>query len=122
MPEEKHLLVLANSARAKKHCVAGKIAVPREGGGFTFTKTWNAFEKRHDVKRKLTFTYAGQPHEFSVTYIAFSTRHQIYDRATEEVQTLRSRNPNVWFCLSLTKLTPEFSRKHYKICATLFEL
>jgi hypothetical protein len=89
---------------------------------FTYWKTWNAFEKRDEVKRKLTFSYAGRPHEFSVTDIAFSTRHHIYDRATEEIQTLRSGNPNVWFCLSLTKLTPEFSRKHYKICATIFEL
>jgi hypothetical protein len=92
------------------------------GWTFTFWKEWNKFEKRDDVKRKLSFNYAGQVHEFSVTDAAFTSRHSIYKRATETHQTLTVPNAdNVYFCLSLTKLTPEFNRKHYKICATIFE-
>jgi hypothetical protein len=75
----------------------------------------------------LTFSYAGEYHEFSVTDKAFTSRHNIYNRATEMRQTLTVPDPNnVYFCLSLTRLTPpdvnlRFSLHHYKICATIFE-
>ena len=93
------------------------------GWSFSFWKEWNSFEQRSDVKRKLSFTYAGEYHEFSVTDKAFTNRHNIYNRATETHQSLVVPNPdNVYFCLSLTRLTPpDFDRKHYKICATVFE-
>jgi hypothetical protein len=98
-----------------------------DGWSFTFWKEWNSFENRNDVKRKLTFSYAGEYHEFSVTDKAFTSRHNIYNRATETRQTLTVPDPNnVYFCLSLTRLTPpdvnlRFSLHHYKICATIFE-
>ncbi len=88
---------------------------------FTFWRRWNPSENRDEIKRRLAFTYAGQAHEFSVTDTDFTSRHNIYDRATEERQSLESPNPNAYFCLSLTKLRPQFNRKHYKVCATVFE-
>ena len=40
MAETKYILVLANSARAGKYCVAGKIATPRDDGTFDILQQW----------------------------------------------------------------------------------
>jgi hypothetical protein len=40
MAETKFILVLANSARAGKHCVAGKIATRRDDGTFDIQQQW----------------------------------------------------------------------------------
>lgn len=88
---------------------------------FSYWKEWNQWESRNDTKRKLTFTYANRHQQFSVTDRAFTNRYKIFDRATEMTQYLESPNPKAYFCLSLTKLTPKYSQKHYKICATIFE-
>src|ERR1700728_4918115 len=40
MPEIKHVLILANSPRAGKHCVAGKVATPLASGKFNFGEQW----------------------------------------------------------------------------------
>ena len=73
--------------------------------------------------RRLEFTYAGVRHDFSVTDTAFTNRHAVFDKMQMyNHQTLPVPNPaGAFFCLSLTKLSPKFSREHYKICATLFE-
>lgn len=40
MAETKHILILANSARAGKHCVAGKVVTPRADGQFDVHHQW----------------------------------------------------------------------------------
>lgn len=40
MPEIKHILILANSVRSKKHCVAGKVATPLSGSDYDIGKDW----------------------------------------------------------------------------------
>lgn len=40
MPETKHIIILANSARAGKHCVAGKVATPLADGNFDVQSEW----------------------------------------------------------------------------------
>jgi putative nucleic acid modification protein with dual OB domain len=40
MPEVKHILILANSARAGKHCVAGKVVSPLDNGEFRPQNQW----------------------------------------------------------------------------------
>jgi hypothetical protein len=92
-----------------------------EDAVFTFWKEQNRFENRIDTKRRLTFTYSGQSQEFSVTDPSFTARHRIFDRATGSLQSLRFTDRETYFCRSLTKLSAKFSRKHYKICATIFQ-
>ena len=244
MPETKHIIILANSARAGKHCVAGKVVTPRAGGNFVFHNQWirlncssdpegavpygaticqnhgsirpldvikltlhspcndpdhpedwhydltqpwqfisrvdpvhlrdladtperiwhdhgdnrsvpagyvprmgavaatlyliksppgwtfthwkepNHYGPSPKTFRRLEFSYAGARHDFSVTDTDFTRRHKIYDiMQLYTHQTLPILNPgNAYFCLSLTKLTPKFSREHHKICATIFEI
>ncbi|MGA2241394.1 MAG: hypothetical protein ABSH11_05090 [Verrucomicrobiota bacterium] len=40
MAETKHILILANSARAGKHCVAGKFVIPRGDSKFDVCQQW----------------------------------------------------------------------------------
>jgi hypothetical protein len=40
MAETKHIIVLANSARAGKHCVAGKVVTLMTDGSFSFQNQW----------------------------------------------------------------------------------
>jgi hypothetical protein len=40
MAETKYILVLANSARVGKYCVAGKIATPRDDDTFDIQQQW----------------------------------------------------------------------------------
>lgn len=93
------------------------------GWAFSYWKEWNSFKGKDTTQRKLTFSYANQTHEFSVTDTFFTLRHKIFEKATGQIQTITVKDlPNVFFCLSLTKLTPpNFNRCHYKICATIFE-
>jgi hypothetical protein len=98
-----------------------------EGFKITYHKEFSSF-KGHDRKiRKLELRFAGKLHDFSVTDPAFYRRFKLPGAVSEwpvAPVTLAVPNPeNVYFCLSLTKLTPpDFDRKHYKICATIFEV
>ncbi len=93
--------------------------------GWTFThwKESNQYGPMPKTFRRLEFSYAGTRHDFSVTDTEFTRRHNVYDKMQLYThQTLPIPNPEkAFFCLSLTKLTPKFSREHYKICATIFE-
>src|SRR5687767_9263506 len=40
MAEEKHIIILANSAWSGKHCVAGKVVTPLPDGKFEFHNQW----------------------------------------------------------------------------------
>src|SRR5438874_2572132 len=40
MAETKFILILANSVRSQKHCVAGKIAVPQADGTYDIGNEW----------------------------------------------------------------------------------
>jgi hypothetical protein len=94
--------------------------------GWTFThwKEANQYGPMPKTFRRLEFVYAGARHDFSVTDTAFSKRHMVFDKMQMyHRQTLQIPNPTgaFFFCLSLTKHSPKFSRNHYKICATIFE-
>jgi hypothetical protein len=70
--------------------------------------------------RDLSFTHAGRYHEFSVTDPDFMRRHKIWDKMEKGPQHLRlTDSANTFLCLSLGL---EFRGRHYKICATIFEL
>lgn len=70
-------------------------------------------------RRRLSFPYGPHNHEFSVTDPQFTIRYKVFEKMTEQVQTLEVPNPaGAYFCLSLTL---EFNGNHYKIGATIFE-
>lgn len=127
---------LWNQGSEAKSVPAGYVRQMGDGGAtlylikapanwkFTFWKEVNPFAQNEKTIRRLEFTYAGRYHEFSVTDTDFTRRHGIFNRMKlYEQQMLTVPNPaNAYFCLSLTRLTsPNFDRKHYKICATIFE-
>ena len=93
--------------------------------GWTFThwKEQNQFGPMPKTFRRLEFSYAGVRHDFSVTDTEFTRRHDVYNKMQMYApQKLPIPNPErAFFCLSLTKLTLQFSREHYKICTTIFE-
>ena len=106
--------------------VAATLYLIKSPPGWTFThwKEPNHYGPSPKTFRRLEFFYAGARHDFSVTDTDFTRRHKIYDiMQLYTHQTLPILNPgNAYFCLSLTKLTPKFSREHHKICATIFEI
>jgi hypothetical protein len=92
----------------------------------TYHKEYNSFKGFDRKIRKLEFNHAGKFHECFVTDPTFERRFKLPGEVSQwpELPTaLAVAAPdNVFFCLSLTKLTPpDFDRKHYKICATIFE-
>jgi hypothetical protein len=93
------------------------------GWAFTHWKEQNQFGPMPKTFRRLEFSYSGVSHDFSVTDTDFTRRHDVYNKMQMYThQRLSVPNPEkAFFCLSLTKLTPQFSRQHYKICATIFE-
>jgi hypothetical protein len=104
---------------------AATLYLIKAPSGWTFThwKEDNQFVQMPKTFRRLEFKYASTHHDFSVTDTAFTSRHKIFDKMQMyNHQTLPVPNPaGAFFCISLTKLSPKFSRYHYKICATLFE-
>jgi hypothetical protein len=86
---------------------------------FQFWKEHSRYTQREEVKRKLFMTYNGVRHELSVTDRSFTIRHKVFEHATGQRQTIAV--PNAYLCVSLTKLTPKFNDKHWKICATILE-
>jgi hypothetical protein len=86
---------------------------------FQFWRMFDRFKNKEDVKRKLHLTYNGVRHTFSATDYAFTNRHKLFERASNKVQCIPV--PNAYLCVSLTKLTPKFADKHWKICATILE-
>lgn len=93
------------------------------GWSVTYWKEDSQYAPWPKTRRRLQFSYADARHDFSITDTAFIRRHMLFDNIEMyHRQTLQIPNPeNTFFCLSLTKLSPNFSRAHYKICATIFE-
>jgi hypothetical protein len=54
MAETKYILVLANSARAGKHCVAGKIATRRSDGTFEIQRQWIRLTDPQNAERAVS--------------------------------------------------------------------
>src|SRR5438309_1866415 len=50
MSETKHILILANSARAGKHCVAGKLATPLKDGSYDVGNQWIRLSDPRDTQ------------------------------------------------------------------------
>lgn len=96
--------------------------------GWTFEhfKEWNQTKGYDKKRRRLKMTFGGRYHDFSVTDSGFDKRFNLpgaVSRWPDIPTRLTVPNPNnVYFCLSLTGLTPpKFISHHYKICATIFE-
>jgi hypothetical protein len=90
-----------------------------EGAQFRYWKEMDAESKKEKRHFRFTLSYANSTHDFSVTDPLFTRRHKVFDKLTEELQTIEFAKPSeVFVCASLT---PEFNGKQYKICATIFE-
>jgi len=102
----------------KKAATLYLIKAPRQWT-FTYWKEWNQVAGKDTKRRRLSFKFAGTDHDFSVTDPIFTLRYRVYDKITDQPQTLIVPRPeDAYFCLSLTK---EMNRRHYKICATILE-
>jgi hypothetical protein len=92
------------------------------GWTFQYFKEWNQHKGYDKKRRRLQFSFAGNYHDLSVTDPEFDLRFKLPGATSQWPsipKTLTVPNPaGCYFCLSLT---PELNRKHYKICATIFE-
>jgi hypothetical protein len=55
MPQEKHIVILANSVRAKKYCVAGKEVSPKGNGKYDVGK-WIRFTDPKDAQGAVSYS------------------------------------------------------------------
>lgn len=97
-----------------------------QGWTFEHFKEWNHTKGFDKKRRRLKMTFGGNYHDFAVTDSAFDKRFNLPPAVSnwpDNPTVLTVPNPdNVYFCLSLTGLTPpNFITHHYKICATIFE-
>lgn len=96
------------------------------GWSFEHFKEWNQHKGYDKKRRRLKMTFGGRYHDFSVTDSEFDRRFKLPGAASQwpDIPSkLTVPHPDsVYFCLSLTGLTPpDFISHHYKICATIFE-
>lgn len=101
------------------------IKAPK-GWSFEHFKEWNQTTGYNKKRRRLKMFFGGHYHDFAVTDSEFDRRFKLPNASSswpDNPTVLAVPNPDdVYFCLSLTGLTPpNFVSHHYKICATIFE-